>query len=98
MARRQVGDQPADPAVAHRAELCGDRLEMPVHRELGPRVELAKGAQREGGEIRPQQRVALGRGQGLAQQEGKRNINGLFVIPAQAGIQACPWLEQGGDR
>jgi hypothetical protein len=59
----------ANPAVAHCAELCGDCLEMPVHRELGLRVELAKGAQREGGEIRPQQRVALSRGQGLAHDE-----------------------------
>ena len=42
MARRQADDQPADPARAHRGELGGDQLDMPVHRERGARIELAK--------------------------------------------------------
>jgi hypothetical protein len=52
MARRQVDEQPADAARAHRDELGRDQLDMPVHREQGARIELAKGAPREAEESR----------------------------------------------
>jgi hypothetical protein len=59
VARRQVDHHSADPAGAHRGELGRDRFERPVHREPGARIELAKSAMREAGEIRPQQRATV---------------------------------------
>ncbi len=44
MPRRQVDDQPADPAVAHRRELRCDQLDMPAECQFGLRIELAKEA------------------------------------------------------
>ena len=44
MARWQVDDQPPDLALAHRGQLGGDDLEMPVHRQLGLRVEVVEAA------------------------------------------------------
>ena len=43
MARRQVDEQPADPAVVHGRELGRDQLDIPVHRKERARVELAEG-------------------------------------------------------
>src|ERR1700745_1329617 len=55
VARRHIDDHPADFAGAQLGEPGRDRLEMPVHREPGTRVELAKRAMRKAGEIRSQQ-------------------------------------------
>jgi hypothetical protein len=44
MTRRHADHQPADPALAHRRELPGHQLDMPVHRQPGARIELAKAA------------------------------------------------------
>ena len=40
MAGGPIDDQSWDFAVADRGQLCGDDLDVPVHRELGLRVEL----------------------------------------------------------
>ena len=68
MAGRQVDDQPPDLALPHRGQLGGDDLEMPVHRELGLRVEVVEAARREAGEVLPQQDLVLGRGEVLDHQ------------------------------
>ena len=65
MTRWQVDDQPPDLAFPHRGQLGGDDLEMPVHRQLGLRVELLEAARGEGGEVVPQQDLVLGRGEVL---------------------------------
>ena len=59
MAGRQVDDQPPDLALPHRGELGGDDLEMPVHRQLGLRVEVLEAARGKGGEVVPQQELVL---------------------------------------
>jgi hypothetical protein len=53
MARRQVDDQAPDLALAYRGKLGGDDLDVPVHPQLGLRVELIKAARGEGGEVLP---------------------------------------------
>jgi hypothetical protein len=63
MARRQVDDQQADLALPHRGEFGGDDLDVPVHRQVGLRVEVAKAALGEGGKILAERYVVLGRGQ-----------------------------------
>src|SRR6516162_6620585 len=60
MARRHVDDQSADPALAHRGELPGHELEVPVRRKRDARVELAKRARRKTREIVAQQCRVLG--------------------------------------
>src|SRR5262249_44680483 len=44
MARRQVDDQAADLALAHRSKLGGDHLKVPVWQKRRLRVELIKTA------------------------------------------------------
>src|SRR5207249_888375 len=63
MAWRQVDDQPPDLAFPHRGQLGGDDLEMPVHCQLGLRVEVLEAPSGEGGEVVPQQSPVLGLGQ-----------------------------------
>ena len=63
MARRQVDDQPPDPALPDRGQLGGDDLQVPVERQLGLRVEIVEAARGEGGEVLPQQGVVLAPGQ-----------------------------------
>jgi hypothetical protein len=60
MAGGQVDDQPSDPALPHGGQLAGDDLEVPVHRELGLRVEIVEAARGKGGEILPQHGLVLG--------------------------------------
>src|SRR6516162_1687308 len=55
MARRHADDQSADPALAHRGELPGHQLEVPVRRKRDARVELAKSARRKAREVVAQQ-------------------------------------------
>ena len=57
MTRRHADQQPADPALVHRRQLSRDQLEMPVHRQPGARVELAKAVRREARKIVAQQRA-----------------------------------------
>jgi len=52
--RRQVDHEATDPALAHRSELGGDDFEVPVHRQLGLRVEIMEAVPGEGGEVVPQ--------------------------------------------
>jgi hypothetical protein len=61
MAGRQIDDQPLDLALTHRGQLGGDDLDMPIHRELGLRVEVIKAARDKAAEILPQQGLVLGR-------------------------------------
>jgi hypothetical protein len=61
IARRHIDDQPPDLALAHRSELCRDDFDVPVHRNRGHRVQLAKTALRKSGEIEPQLRLLLAR-------------------------------------
>jgi hypothetical protein len=63
--RRQVNNQPPDPAFAHRGQFGGDDLKVPVHRELGLRVQIVEAARREGRKILPQEDLVLGPGQVL---------------------------------
>src|SRR5271170_185286 len=56
----QVDDQSLNCAPAHLHQLGGDDLEMPVHRQLGLRIELLEAAGDEGGEVLAQQRLVLG--------------------------------------
>src|SRR5580704_11121101 len=63
MARRQVNDQSPDPALAHRGQLGGDDLEVPVHRQPGLRVEVLETAPGEGRQVVPQQELVLRPGQ-----------------------------------
>jgi len=56
MARRQVDDQPADPAFEDR-QFRGDDLEMPAERTPNLRVQLAKSTPRKAREIKPQRRT-----------------------------------------
>jgi hypothetical protein len=60
MARRHIDDQPPDPALVHRRELCRDDPVMPIRRELGLRVELAKRTLGKPGEIGAQQGLVFG--------------------------------------
>jgi hypothetical protein len=57
--RRQVDDEPPDPAVAHCDELGGDDFDMPAHRKAGARVQLAETALRKADKIAPQQRAVF---------------------------------------
>src|SRR5271166_1532152 len=66
VARRHIDDQPPDLTLVDRGQLCGHDLDVPVHRERHERVELAKTALCEGGEIEPQLGVLLALGQRLA--------------------------------
>jgi hypothetical protein len=63
MPRWQVDDEPLDPAFTNRCQLGGDDFEMPVHRQAGLWIEVAKAARDEGGEVVPKQDLVLGRGQ-----------------------------------
>src|SRR5690349_6579931 len=65
MAGRQINDQSSDLALAHGGQLCGDDLQMPIHRELGLRVEIVEAARSKGTEILAQQSFVLGGGQVL---------------------------------
>jgi hypothetical protein len=58
--RRQIDDQPPDPAATHLHQLGGDDLDMPVHRQLGLRIELMETARDEGREVLSQQGLVLG--------------------------------------
>jgi hypothetical protein len=60
MARRQVDDQAADLALAHRGELGGDDFDVPVGQERRLRVQIVKAASGKGGEILPQQGQTIG--------------------------------------
>ena len=71
MARRQVDEEPADAASAYRGKLSGDQLDMPVHREEGARIELAKGAQRKARQVVPEQCGALLRRGILTDERGR---------------------------
>ncbi len=60
--RRQVDDQPADLAAAHRRELRRDELDMPAGRKRGLRIKLGETGLRKACEIDAQQcRDFLGR-------------------------------------
>jgi hypothetical protein len=61
MARRQIDEQPADPAVVHGRELGRDQLDVPVHRKERARVQLAKGAQCETRQVVHEKHRALRR-------------------------------------
>jgi len=65
MARRQVDDQAADLALAHRGELGRDHLKVPVDCQFGQRVQIVKAASGKGGKILPQQDIVFGSGQVL---------------------------------
>ena len=67
MARRQADDQPPDPALPGCRQFRGDDLDMPAHRERGPRVELGETAQREAREVAP--RAVTGVDRRLAEEE-----------------------------
>jgi len=54
VARRQVDDQPADPARTHRGELGGDDFDVPVRQERCLWVQLAETVLREITEIQAQ--------------------------------------------
>jgi hypothetical protein len=62
VAGRQVDDQPPDLALPYGGQLGGDDLEVPVHRQLGLRVQSVEAARGEGREILPQQDLVLGPG------------------------------------
>ena len=62
MTRRQVDDQPADLALSHSGEFGGNDLEVPVHRQLGLRVEVVKAAHRESRKIMAKQDLVLCQG------------------------------------
>src|SRR3974377_1256221 len=59
MARRHADHQPANPARAHRRQLPGHDLDMPVYRQPGARVELAKAARGKARKVVAQQCGAL---------------------------------------
>jgi hypothetical protein len=59
MARRQVDNQPLDPAFPHGVQLGGDDLEVPVHRQAGLRVEILEAASGEGRQVAVQQELVL---------------------------------------
>jgi hypothetical protein len=61
MTRWEVDDQPADPALAHRGQLGGDDLQMPIDCQAGLRVEVLEAASGEGAKSVPQQDVVLDR-------------------------------------
>src|SRR5437764_7289658 len=65
MTRWQVDDQPPDLAFPHGGQLGGDDLDMPVHRQLGLRVEVLETAHGEADEVLPQQDLVLGRSEVL---------------------------------
>src|SRR3984893_7624573 len=65
MTRWQVDDQPPDLAFPHGGQLGGDDLEMPVHRQLGLRIEVLETAHGEADEVLPQQDLVLGRSEVL---------------------------------
>src|SRR6202023_3560346 len=58
------GVMPQTPG-RQRDQLGGDDLEMPVHRQLGLRVEVLEAARGEADEVLPQQDLVLGRGEVL---------------------------------
>jgi hypothetical protein len=51
VARWQVDDHPPAPTLVHRRQLRGDDRDMPVHGEIGLRVEVAKRALGKASEI-----------------------------------------------
>jgi len=59
MTGRQIDDQPADLALAHRGQLGGDDLDMPIHRQLGLRIEVMEAVRDGGGQVLPQQGLVL---------------------------------------
>ena len=89
----------------HRGQLGGDDLEMPVHRQLGLRVEVVEAARGEGAEVLPQQDLVLGPGQVLDHhcfpfREPRLELlddllvrlaegGGLGEMPARSGLR-CP--------
>jgi hypothetical protein len=60
MARWQIDGEAADLASLHRGQRGGDDFDMPIHRQLGLRIELMKTARGEGGELLPQHGLVLG--------------------------------------
>ena len=61
MARRQVDDQPSDPAFTNRGQIGGDDIEVPVCRKRRLGIELGKTALSEKPEVRPKDRVVFAR-------------------------------------
>jgi hypothetical protein len=60
MTRRQIDDEATDPAFAHRGELIGDDVEVPVHRQLCLWVEVTEAAPGKSAEVPAQKHLALG--------------------------------------
>jgi len=60
VARWQIDDEAADLALLHRGQRGGDDLEMPIHCQLGLRIELVEAARNKGGEVVPQHGLVLG--------------------------------------
>jgi hypothetical protein len=65
MPRWQVDDQSPDLAFSHLGQLGGDDFEVPVHRQVGLRVEVVEAASGKSREVMPQQELVLGSGQGF---------------------------------
>ena len=63
MPRRQVDSQPPDFALSNVGQFGGDDFKVPVHRQVGLRVEILEAASGEGCEVVPQQELVLGAGQ-----------------------------------
>jgi hypothetical protein len=81
--RRNIDDQPPGPALEHRSQLCRDDLDVPVHCELCQRVDLAKTALREGGEIQSQLGVLLTlRQRRRGYRSGQRHRNSALRNPS----------------
>src|SRR5262249_14889338 len=59
VARRQTDDQPAEMALAHRRQFCGDQLDVPVAGKGRARVELRKTAHGKAHKIVAQYRRAV---------------------------------------
>jgi hypothetical protein len=85
--RRQVDDQPADLALVHCCQLCGDDPDMPVCREIAARVEFVEAPLGKPGEIGLQQRLVFG------------GVNAPAQRPSPASLRSAPspaLRERGG--
>jgi len=80
MTRWQVDDQPPDLALPHRGQLGGDDFQVPVHCQLGLRIEFVEAARDKGGEVLAQQSLILG---------ARQLLNHRIVVCCRAAVPSA---------
>ena len=93
---RLIDDQPADPALEYRLELCGDDPVMPAREKLGLRIELAKRALGKAREVGPQQGLVFGEIEPADRAQSFEQVRDDLLIGRTKGRPLGRW-RRGGE-